>query len=261
MEIWDLHSHLSGVDGKTPEERMARLLEAADRFGISRLCVYMGMKWSYDPTPEDLVQQNNEVLQALQHWTDRCFGFVYLNPKHLEASLAELERCVARGPMVGVKLWVAERCDHENVDAIVKRATELRAVIFQHTWIKVTGNLAGESSPMQLATLAQRHPDAQIICGHAGGDWEQGIRAVRAIKNISIDLGGGDPTSGFTEMALRELGPERILYGSDVGGRSYSSQLAKVFGTEMTNESRRLILAGNLKRLLGPILKEKGIKV
>ena len=261
MDIWDLHSHLSGVPGRTPEERMAKLLEAADRVGVSKLCVYMGMSWSYDPSPDDLRKQNDEVLQALQHWSDRCFGFVYLNPKHVEASLEELERCVAKGPMVGVKLWVAEHCNRASLDAIVTRATELEAVIFQHTWLKITGNLPGESTPMDLAELAARHPKSKLVCGHTGGDWEQGIRAIRKFPNVSVDLGGGDPTAGFTEMALRELGPERILYGSDVGGRSYSSQLAKVFGVEMTNEARRLILAGNLKWLLGPILKAKGIRV
>lgn len=240
---------------------MAGLLEAADRVGVSRLCVYMGMNWSYDPSPDDLRKQNDEVLQALQHWNHRCFGFVYLSPKHVQASLDELERCVAKGPMVGVKLWVAEHCNVASIDAIIKRATELKAVIFQHTWIKITGNLPGESTPMDLAELAARHPEAKLICGHTGGDWEQGIRAIRKSPNVCVDLGGGDPSSGFVEMALRELGPERILYGSDVGGRSYSSQLGKVFGTAMSNETRRLILAGNLKRLLGPILAKKGVKV
>ena len=29
--IWDLHVHLSGVDGKTPEERMTQMIATADR--------------------------------------------------------------------------------------------------------------------------------------------------------------------------------------------------------------------------------------
>src|SRR6185436_3561032 len=116
---------------------------------------------------------------------------------------------------------------------IVARATELKAVVFQHTWIKVGGNLPGESTPMQLAALAARHPNAKIICGHSGGDWEQGIRAVRAHPNVCVDLGGGDPVAGMTEMAVRELGPDRALYGSDVPGRSFSSQLAKVQGADI----------------------------
>ena len=152
------------------------------------------------------------------------------------------------------KLWVAAHADAPQLDPIVERATELKAVIFQHTWIKITGNLAGESTPMDLVALAKRHPTAKIICGHTGGDWEQGIRAVRAQPNISVDLGGGDPVAGITEMAVRELGPERVLYGSDAPGRSFASQLAKVHGAEIPDEAKRLILAANLKRLLTPIL-------
>src|SRR5262249_40128847 len=102
---------------------------------------------------------------------------------------------------------------------------------------------------------------AKIICGHTGGDWEQGIRAVRAQPNISVDLGGGDPVAGITEMAVRELGPGRVLYGSDAPGRSFASQLAKVHGAHVSDADKEKIFATNLKRLLTPILKDKGIKV
>jgi predicted TIM-barrel fold metal-dependent hydrolase len=260
MDIWDLHSHLSGVPGRTPDERMAGLIKYADRMGISRLCVYMGMKWSYDPTPDDFRKQNDEVLQALSHWHDRAFGFVYVSPKYVKESVAEINRCIRDGPMVGVKLWVARHANGPELDPIIERATELKAVIFQHTWIKITGNLSGESTPMDLAELAGRHPKATLICGHTGGDWEQGIRAVRARRNIAVDLAGGDPTAGFTEMAVRELGAERVIYGSDAGGRSFASQLAKVHGADIPDAAKRLIFAGNLQRLLTPILKAKGVR-
>lgn len=88
MNIWDLHCHLSGVPGTTPEERMAQLITIADRMGIERLCVYMGMKWAQDPTPDVLRKENDEVLRAIARFPDRTFGFVYLNPKHLDVSLA-----------------------------------------------------------------------------------------------------------------------------------------------------------------------------
>jgi predicted TIM-barrel fold metal-dependent hydrolase len=260
VDIWDVHCHLFGVPGRTPDERMAKLVEAADRMGIARLCVYMGMKWSYDPSPADFRKQNDEVLQALSHFHDRAFGFVYVNPKHGKESLAEIDRCVRDGPMVGVKLWVALHADLPDLDPIIARATELKAVIFQHTWIKITGNLPGESTPMELATLAARHPTASFICGHTGGDWEQGVRAVRAQRHVAADLGGGDPVAGITEMAVRELGAERVLFGSDAGGRSFASQLAKVRNANISDEAKKLIFADNLKRLLSPILKAKGVR-
>jgi predicted TIM-barrel fold metal-dependent hydrolase len=261
MEVWDLHCHLSGVPGNTPEARLGKLLEYADRMGIARLCVFMGMEWSYDPSPEKMRQENDEVLRALSHFPGRAFGFVYLNPKHAQASLDELTRCVRDGPMVGVKLWVAQHCNASELDPLLERATELKAVVFQHTWLKITGNLPGESTPMELAQLAGRHPRAMIICGHSGGDWELGLRAIRPHRNVYTDLGGGDPTAGFTEMAVRELGSERVIYGSDVGGRSFASQLGKVLGAEISESAKRLILGETLKRLLRPILQQKGIRL
>jgi predicted TIM-barrel fold metal-dependent hydrolase len=162
---------------------------------------------------------------------------------------------------VGVKLWVAQRCNAPELDPIIALAADLQAPVLQHTWIKVTGNLPGESTPMDLAELAARHPRAMLICGHTGGDWEVGIRAIRPHEKVHADLAGGDPMAGITEMAVRELGAERVLYGSDAGGRSFASQLAKVSGADIPEEARRLILAGNLKRLLGPILKRKGVRV
>jgi predicted TIM-barrel fold metal-dependent hydrolase len=260
MDIWDLHCHLSGVPGKTPEARLEKLLEYAGRMGIARLCVSMGMEWSYDPPPEKMRQENDEVLCAVRAHPDRAFGFVYLNPKHAKASLDELDRCVRDGPMVGVKLWVSLRCNSPELDPIIARAAELEAPVLQHTWSKVTGNLPGESTSMDLAELAARHPKATLVCGHSGGDWEVGIRAIRPHNNVYADLAGGDPTAGLTEMAVRELGAERVIYGSDAGGRSFASQLAKVYGADIPERSKRLILADNLKRLLGPILKKKGVR-
>ena len=62
-------------------------------------------------------------------------------------------------------------------------------------------------------------------------------------------------------MAVRELGPERVVYGSDVGGRSFASQLAKVLGAGIPQSAKELILGGNLRRLLTPVLSAKGYRI
>jgi len=257
--VWDAHAHLDGVAG-SPEERIAELLKYADRQGVDRLVVCMGLSFVADPSPERFRRDNDEVLRAISHSHGRAFGFVYLNPKYEEESLKELDRCVRDGPMVGVKLWIAIPCNDKRLDPIVRRAAELKAPILQHTWFKVTGNLPGESTPDHLAELAVRHPEATFIAGHTGGDWELGIRAIRAAKNIVADTSGGDPTTGVVEMAVRELGPERVLYGSDASGRSFASQLAKVYGADIPEPARRLILGENLRRILRPILAAKGVE-
>jgi predicted TIM-barrel fold metal-dependent hydrolase len=258
--IWDVHTHLHGVEGRTPEERMARLLRFADRMGVERVCLSMGYPFLADPTPAQLRQQNDQVLQALAHYHDRAFGFVYVSGRHPEASVREIDRCVRDGPMVGVKLWVARRAGEKELDAIITRATELKAPILQHTWFKAGGNLPGESTPLDLVDLAKRHPKATLICGHCGGDWQLGVRAIRGSPSLSTETGGSDPTTGFVEMAVRELGADRVIFGSDAGGRSFASQLAKVQGADIPDDAKRKVLGENLKRLLTPILKDKGIK-
>jgi predicted TIM-barrel fold metal-dependent hydrolase len=259
MRIWDLHCHLTGLPGLTPEERATHLLRYADRMGIERLCIYMGLRFLQNPTPEQLIQQNNEVLRALAAFPDRLFGFVYLSGEHLETSQSELERCVAHGPMVGVKLWVASRCNDPALDPLIARAAELKALIFQHTWIKTGGNYPGESTPDDLVALAQRFPEVPLICGHTGGNWHLGLRAIQHQPNLYADLAGSDPTAGFTEAAVATLGPDRVLYGSDAPGRSFSSQLAKVYGADLPKPVKQKIFHTNLHRLLTPILQAKGL--
>ena len=258
--VWDMHGHLSGAGlSGTPEERIDQLLALADRVGIERLIVFMGYPFVQDPTPEEVRRQNDQVLRAVKHAQGRALGFVYLNPKHAEESLKELDRCVRDGPMVGIKLWVALRCHDERLDPIVRRAVELKIPVLQHTWLKITGNPPGESTPEDLALLARRHPNASFIAAHVGGEWERGIRALRATENVTAEICGSDPTAGIVEMAVRELGAERVMYSSDFPGRSFASQLAKVYGAEISDQAKRLILGGNIRRMLQPILAQKGI--
>src|SRR5206468_2883170 len=114
--------------------------------------------------------------------------------------------------------------------------------------------------PLDLVELARRHPKATLICGHSGGDWQLGVRTVRESPTLYTETGGSDPTTGFVEFAVKELGADRVLYGSDAGGRSFASQLAKVQGADIPDGARKKVLGENLKRLLLPILKDKGMK-
>ncbi|HEU0139505.1 MAG TPA: amidohydrolase family protein [Bryobacteraceae bacterium] len=256
--IWDVHCHLTSAEGSTPEERMAYLIRFMDRLGIERVMLSLGYPLLADPSPEQLREANDQVLKAVARWPDRALGFVYLNPNQLAFSLGEFDRCVRDGPMVGVKLWVAKRCNAPELDSIVERAAAMQAPILQHAWFNLKGNLPGESTPNDLAELAMRHPKAVFIDAHTGGDWERGILALRPAKNVATCVAGFDPTAGIVEMAVRELGAERVMFGSDAAGRSFASQLGKVMGAEIPERSRRLILGENLRRILTPILREKG---
>ena len=262
FRIWDAHSHLHSAPGDTPEARMEVLVRCADRLGIERIILSQGYSADLHPTREQMREEDDRVLRAVRRFPDRAYGSVYLSPSFLDFSLQEFDRCVRDGPMVGVgELEADMRCNAPELDPIVERAIAMKAPILQHTWLKLDGNLPGESSPYDLVELARRHPDANFICAHTGGDWERGIRIIRATKKICAGIAGFDPTAGVVEMAVRELGPERVVYGSDVGGRSFASQLAKVLGADIPDSAKELVLGGNLRRLFTPALRAKGYRV
>ncbi len=89
------------------------------------------------------------------------------------------------------------------------------------------------------------------VRGLAAGNWELGIREIADTPNVLADICGGDPEMGYAEMAVEWLGVERVVYGSDALGRSFASQLAKVHGADISDDEKRLILSGNMRRVLG----------
>jgi hypothetical protein len=260
---WDQHSHMGQVPGDTPEERMAYLVKCMDRVGVERLILSQGYSDDKNPNPpEQFRLENNRVMAAVKAFPDRAYGSVYLSPAQLQFSLEEFDRCVRDGPMIMVgEIEADARCNVPDMDPIAERAVAIDCIILQHEWLKTQGNEPNESTPFDVVELAQRHPKLQIVCAHTGGNWELGIRAIRSTKNVYCGLAGSDPTSGYVEMAVRELGAERVIYGSDVGGRSFASQLAKVLDANIPDSDKELILGGNLRRLLTPMLKRKGYKI
>jgi len=262
VRIWDQHSHLGAVPGDTPEERMGFLVKCMDRVGVERLILSQGYSDDRRPNPpEQFRLENDRVMRAVRAFPDRAYGSVYISPALPEFSIQELNRCVRDGPMVMIgEIEADARCNVPAMDPIAEWAIANEVVILQHEWLNALGNQPTESTPFDVVELARRHPKLRIVCAHTGGNWELGIRAIRSTKNVYCGLAGSDPTNGYVEMAVRELGAERVIYGSDVGGRSFASQIAKVEGAEISDADKKLILGGNLRRLLEPVLRKKGYK-
>ena len=257
---WDCYGLLAWSSGpargggaRTMEEAYAAILPQLDRFGIERFCPLLRL---------DAPAAAAEAVACLERHRDRLLGIATVHATDVPAALAELDRWIGAGPMVGIYLPSSAQnvpCTHRNYDPIMRRAHELGAVILQHTWFKTGGkDSSGESTPAELAELARRHPDITFVCVHAGGEWEKGLRAVRDCGNIVVETSGFDPTAGFIEMAVRELGAGRIIYGGHAPSRSFGTELSKVLGADIADSDRFLILGENFRRLLRPILQRKG---
>ena len=243
--IIDSHVHITQVDVTDG------LIKSASRSGIGLLLISsLGIRgYTRYPTVEEIVSANNCVLEAVERFPDAVRGICYVTPQHPDESLAELDRCIARGPMVGIKLWVAAKASDPSVEPIARKAVELDVPILQHAWNKATGNMEDESTPADVAILAQKFPELQIHMAHLYGAGYRGIADIAPYPNVYVDTSGGDPEAAVLEYTMQEIGVERILFGSDAPGRGFAVQLGKVTGTDISEEAKEMILWKNTKRI------------
>ncbi|GAG35523.1 unnamed protein product, partial [marine sediment metagenome] len=119
-----------------------------------------------------------------------------------------------------------------------------------HTWQKTEGNGPGEITLAEFAWLAEQCPEARIVGAHSGGNWRHSIGVLRdRAPNAHVDVSGYYPERGLVEALVRDIGAERILFGSDLLGRTQASQLAKVVLADITEEEKELILWKNAARV------------
>lgn len=262
--IWDsyftpAHGH-PGKDGFSATlADMARSERAIGLGHFEKLCLFshVGIGTTGDAAVESLLRADpDRVLKPFTAWPDQLIGMIQLNANDLKASLAALDRWLRDGPMKGVYFPGggpgARACSDPTVIPLVERVIALKGVIMQHTWNKTGGKQGpGESTPAELAVLAARYPEQVFLCAHAGGEWEQGLRAVRDTPNVWVETSGFDATAGFLEMAVREIGEDRVVFGSHLPTRSLGTELTKVTAAEITEEAKSKILGANYRRLLG----------
>jgi predicted TIM-barrel fold metal-dependent hydrolase len=251
----DVHVHplscFSPYRIESVEQDVRCLREAAQRSGVTKVCVFsLHPTCPREPTVAQCQEANDYVLRMRDLAPDFFLPFCYVNPMYPGESVVEIRRCVGEEGMVGVKLWVSRRATDPGLDPIVGESVAQDVPILQHAWRKTTGNLAGESTPGDVAHLARRHPRARIIMAHLNGCNPRGIEEVADCPNIFIDTSGGDPERGVVELAVARLGARRVLYGSDAPIRHFGVSLAKVLGAELSDSVRRELLWNNAARLL-----------
>ena len=246
--IIDVHVHYRS------DAQLAQALRQAERLDMV-LCLNSinleGSTSPHFPSAEFVAACNDRTAAAARENPLRVIPFWYLNPAHGDEACAELRRRHAThsGPQ-GVKLWMAVKGDEQRLDPVLDLCAEYRLAVLQHTNIETGGTLPNETTPQEMREMALRHPGVTFLWGHAGSDYEYGVKCALGLDNVLMDIGGNEATNGYTELLVRYLGAERVAYGSDATGRSFASQLAKVYGADITAGERDKILYGNAATLV-----------
>jgi predicted TIM-barrel fold metal-dependent hydrolase len=243
--IVDIHTHI--WEDRTDADA-ERLIDIMDRFDLAWIGV-SSLVGGEQPTLDEVRAGNDAVHRFRQREPDRVVGFTYLNPRHGPDALDELKRCVEEYRFEFIKLWVAAKADDRCVFPIIEQAIDLGITILQHSFCKATGLLDNESDPVNVANLARRYPEARIIMAHMGADFTFGCEAIRDFPNVWADMCGSYCETGMIDYALRTIGPERILFGTDAPGASFLNNLHKVLDTPLTPEQKRLIFHDNAEAL------------
>ena len=251
----DVHVHPLNCFGMykvtSPREDANMLIASARRSGVEKMCLFsLYTTCPREPSMAQCREANDYALAMRDLEPDVFLPFCYVNPAFPDESVAEIDRCVGQDRMCGIKLWVSRRAIDKGLDPIMMRSVELGVPVLQHAWDKTTGNLPGESFPWDVADLARRHPKAKIIMAHLNGCGLKGIVAVADCPNLVVDTSGGDPESGIVEAAVRVLGANRVVFGSDAPIRHFAVQMGKTLGTTLPETVKRDIMWNNAARLL-----------
>jgi len=242
----DCHYHLSKGEGHF--ERNKKSLENARNVGIDKVCVsILGAT-----TPDEFRESNRVLSELVKKCPDMVLGYSFVNPCYFRESVEELERCVQDYGFIGLKLLAHCRCSEPMVFPLVEKTIELDAPILIHCGHCAPELKSGQETtltdPEDVAFLSQRYPEAKLLQAHigGGGDWEWGIKAIRDCKNVWLDTSGSGTELGMIEMAVSELGVERVVFGTD---NALYAGVGKVQGANLSEEEKEIIFS-NMQKLL-----------
>ncbi len=163
--VIDCHAHLHHRSRPDWKDDDRKLIEAADRLKIDKLCCSI-LTPRRPATANGFRECNLWLAEAIERFPGRVLGYCYVNPGYHREALDEIRRCIVDRGFIGIKLYNEYRCTDPVVFPVVELAIELGVPILQHA-----GHLHDflEDQPHisdggHLATLARRYPEAKLIC-------------------------------------------------------------------------------------------------
>lgn len=240
--VIDAHAHFGPRREIDRDTSPARLLAGMDAIGIDVVC---GM--AFTPTAGATLSRHNDyVYQFISNCPRRLRGYCWVNPNYPEFMERELARCFDERGFVGIKVHTHSRhpYDGPRYAPVYEFANARKLPVLAHTW--------GDDWLRQFAAMARKYPDATFLAGHTGGgDISVSIEEARRTPNLHLELCLSAGTPYQVEYLVREVGAERLVWGSDQMLMSPGHQIGRVLFADIAEEDKRRILGENAQRIFG----------
>jgi len=251
--VFDAHGHI-GHEGSMGIARMQLpwidadgLVGTMDRCGIDHCIV---STWS-GITHGD-ADSNDITLRAVRRHEGRLLGYGCINPRYPHEAQQEVERVLGSGAMVGYKPYPPRQqvpLTDIRHRPMLEWADRSGAPVLCH------GGLSGPGSvtPEHLYHVAAMYPGAKFLLAHTGSSWalaEALVPVARRRPNVYAEITYTSILYGMVEYLVRELGRERVLFGTDCVMRDAAPQLGWAAWARIPLEDKRLVLGGNMADIL-----------
>lgn len=240
MDIIDAHCHVGA--GRDVQLAPEDLLTAMDRNGVNRACLC-----AMDRCLAVYNREGNDALIGLtRRFPDRFVGFASVNPWYGDRAVEELRRAVGEG-LRGLKLHPilqGFQLNDEMVYPLMEMAMKLGLPVYMHT-----GTLV-HSGAFQLGDLAEAFPEVPFLMGHMATTdyWYDVIPSSARLPNVYFETSLKDP--GFIQTVLSEVGPERVIFGSNVPTSDYELEIESVRWACPDPADREKVFGANILKLL-----------
>ncbi len=253
MKIIDFHIHpflssedyLSFFPESFQDTGLNMLIEDMDAAEITSFCgtVISQKTNSYG----DIITDNEKAYKIRELLGERYIIGIHVHPDFVEESIAEIEKAASRGvKLIGELVpYMHGWSDYSSkgFSEILDAAEKFNMTVSLHTM-----NLD------EMRAMAKNHKNVNFVFAHPGEPSRiaEHIEVMKVCPNVHLDLsGGGLHRFGILKKLCREVGAERIIFGSDYPLMNPKMYVAAVLSEHILDKEKELILHINAERILG----------
>jgi predicted TIM-barrel fold metal-dependent hydrolase len=251
----DAHIHIGsgrGLDGRKIRGEPEYIFEMMDEADIAKSVALQPRGVCSPKGTNEGWKKGNDFNAEMAKKYDRFIPFACVEAG-MPGDVEELKRAINVLGLKGLKILPAPwpLIDHPKVFPLIRTCADLGIPVTIHTDFNYH-----YMSPFRIMRLAERFPEVPIIMAHMGMDPEfifHFIQRKDVIKreNVYLECSGTPGMPYLIEKTCEMLGAERMIFGSDSPTFNPGLAKLKVELTELSDDAKKLVLGGNIARILG----------